>query len=94
MVRFIQILVLAGTIARAMLMRLGILLLLLAPIITGCEENEAARREREHVNAMQRQVTEASKGLVTADAEARKGWAEQACRETAAFPYPSPSASR
>ena len=76
MVRFIQILVLAGTIARAMLKRLGILLLLLAPIITGCEEDEAARREREHVNAMQRQVTEASKGLVTADAEARKGWVE------------------
>ncbi len=77
MVRFIQILVLAGTIIRAVRKRLGILLLVLAPIITGCEENEAARREREHVNAMQRQVTEASKGLVTADAEARKGWVAQ-----------------
>ena len=76
MVRFIQILVLAGTIFRTMLKRLGILLFLLAPIITGCEENEAARREREHVNAMQRLVTEASKEFITADAEARKGWVE------------------
>ncbi len=76
MARFIQILVLAETIIRAVLKRLDILLLLLAPIMVGCEEDEAARREREHVNAMQRQVTEASKGLVTADAEARKGWVE------------------
>jgi hypothetical protein len=76
MVRLIQILVLAETIIRAMLKRLGILLLLLAPILTGCGGDVAARREREHVNAMQRQVTEASKGLVTADAEARRGWVE------------------
>ena len=76
MVRIIQILVLAETTILVVLKRLGILLLLLAPIITGCGDDEAARREREHVNAMQRQVTEASKGLVTADAEARKGWVE------------------
>ncbi len=76
MVRFIQILVLAGAIARALLKRLGILLLMLAPIITGCGDDVAARREREHVNAMQRQVTEASREFITADAEARKGWVE------------------
>jgi len=84
MVRIVQILVLAKTIIRAVLKRFGILLLLLSPITVGCDEDEAARREREHVNAMQRQVTEASKGLVTADAEARKGWvaAQQSFEQT------------
>ncbi len=76
MVCFIHILVFAGAIARALLKRLGILLILLAPIITGCGDDVAARREREHVNAMQRQVTEASREFITADAEARKGWVE------------------
>jgi hypothetical protein len=51
-------------------------MLMLAPFITGCEESAAARRDRDHVNAMQRQVTEASKEFITADAEARKGWVE------------------
>ena len=76
MVRFIQIQVLAGAIDRVLLKRLGILLILLAPIITGCGDDVAARREREHVNAMQRQVTEASREFITADAEARRGWVE------------------
>ena len=76
MVRFIQTWVLVTTIIRALLKRLGILLILLAPIITGCGDDVAARREREHVNAMQRQVTEASREFITADAEARKGWVE------------------
>ena len=74
MVRLIQILVLAGTFVPKLLKRFGLLLLSLSPLMVGCDEDEAARREREHVNAMQRQVTEASKGLVTADAEARKDW--------------------
>ncbi len=74
MVRLIQILVLAGTIVRKVLKRFGLLLLLLSPIIVGCNEDEAARREREHINAIQRQVTEASREFITADAEARKGW--------------------
>ena len=84
MVRLIQILKVAKTIIRAVLMRLGILLILLVPIMVGCEEDEAARREREHVNTMQKQVTEASRGLVTADAEARKGWvaAQQSFEQT------------
>ena len=84
MVRIIQTWVLVATIIRAVLKRLGILLILLAPIITGCGDDVAARREREHVNAMQQQVTEASKGLVTADAEARKGWvaAQQSFEQT------------
>lgn len=84
MVRLIQILVIVDTIIRKVLKRLGIFLLLLSPIMVGCDEDEAARREREHVNAMQRQVTEASKGLVTADAEARKGWvaAQQSFEQT------------
>ena len=76
MVRIIQTWVLVATIIRAVLKRLGILLILLAPIITGCGDDVAARREREHVNAMQRQVTEASREFITADAEARKGWVE------------------
>ena len=76
MVRIIQILVLAETTIRVVLKRLGMLLILLAPIITGCGDDVAARREREHVNAMQRQVTEASREFITADAEARKGWVE------------------
>ena len=76
MVRIIQVLVLAETIIRAVLKRLGILFILLAPIMAGCGEGEAARREREHVNAMQKQVTEASREFITADAEARKGWVE------------------
>ena len=84
MVRSIQIQVLAGAIARALLKRLGILLILLAPIITGCGDDVAARREREHVNAMQRQVTEASREFITADAEARKDWvaAQQSFEQT------------
>ena len=76
MVRIIQILVLVTTIIRAVHKRLGMLLILLAPIITGCGDDVAARREREHVNAKQRQVTEASREFITADAEARKGWVE------------------
>jgi hypothetical protein len=76
MVRLIRIVVATWPIVRAMLRRLGLLLLLLAPIITGCEESEAERREREHVNAMQRLVTEASKEFITADADARRGWVE------------------
>ncbi len=76
MVRLIQTWVLAETMIRALLKRLGILLIVLAPIITGCGDDVAARREREHVNAMQRQVTEASREFITADAEARKGWVE------------------
>ena len=76
MVRLIRIVAATWPIVRAMLRRLGILLLLLAPILTGCKESVAARREREHVNAMQRQVTEASREFITADAEARKGWVE------------------
>ncbi len=84
MIRLKQILVVLETIIRKVLKRLGILLLLLSPIMVGCDEDEAARREREHVNAMQRQVTDASKGLVTADAEARKGWvaAQQSFEQT------------
>ena len=84
MVRFIQTWVLVATIIRAVLKRLGILLILLAPIITGCGDDVAARREREHVNAMQRQVTEASREFITADAEARKGWvaAQQSFEQT------------
>ena len=56
--------------------RSHILLLLLAPLLVGCEEDEEARREREHVKAMQTQVTEATRELVSADANARKGWVE------------------
>ncbi len=84
MVRIIQILVLAGSTIRGVLKQLGILLILLAPIITGCGDDVAARREREHVNAMQRQVTEASREFITADAEARKGWvaAQQSFEQT------------
>ena len=84
MVRFIQTWVLVATIIRAVLKRLGILLILLAPIITGCGDDVAARREREHVHAMQRQVTEASREFITADAEARKGWvaAQQSFEQT------------
>ena len=84
MVRFIQTWVLVATIIRAVLKRLGILLILLAPIITGCGDDVAARREREHVNAMQRQVTEASREFITADADARKGWvaAQQSFEQT------------
>ena len=84
MVRIIQILVLAETTIRVVLKRLGILLLLLAPIITGCGDDVAARREREHVNAMQRQVTEASREFITANADARKGWvaAQQSFEQT------------
>ncbi len=83
MVRLKQILVVA-TIVRKVLKRLGILLLLLSPIMVGCNEDEAARRDREHVNAMQRQVTEASWEFITADAEARKGWvaAQQSFEQT------------
>lgn len=76
MVRIIRVAVASWPIVRAILRRMGILLLLLAPIITGCEESVAARREREHVNAMQRQVTEASREFITADADARKGLVE------------------
>ena len=76
MVQVIRVLLAAWPTIRALLKRLGVLLLILAPIITGCEESAAARREREHVNAMQRQVTEASREFITADAEARRGWVE------------------
>lgn len=80
MLRFIRIMVAVGPIvrpiAKAILRRWGVLLLFLAPLITGCEESGAVRRDREHVNAMQRQVTEASKEFITADAEARRDWAE------------------
>lgn len=84
MVRLKQILVVVTTIVRRVLKRLSILLLLLSPIIVGCNEDEAARREREHVNAMQRQVTEASREFITADVEARKGWvaAQQSLEQT------------
>ena len=84
MVPSIQIQVLAGAIARVFLKRLGILLILLAPIITGCGDDVGARREREHVNSMQRQVTEASREFITADAEARKDWvaAQQSFEQT------------
>ena len=80
MFRFIRIMVAVGPIvrpiAKAILRRWGLLLLFLAPILTGCEESETVRRDRDHVNAMQRQVTEASKEFITADAEARRDWAE------------------
>lgn len=75
MVPLIRILKGSWPIVRGMLRRMCLLMLILAPIITGCEES-AARRDRDHVNAMQRQVTEASKGFITADAEARRGWVE------------------
>jgi hypothetical protein len=80
MFRFIRIMVAVGPIvrpiAKAILRRWGLLLLFLAPLVTGCEESEAVRRDRDHVNAMQRQVTEASKEFITADAEARRDWVE------------------
>ena len=58
------------------LRRSRILLVLLAPLLVGCEDDEEARREREHVKAMQTQVTEATRELVSADANARKGWVD------------------
>ncbi len=85
MVRLIQILILLDTIVREILRRFAILLILLYPFIVGCGDGAAAAlREREHVNALQKQVAEASNGLVTADAEARKGWvqAQQSFEQT------------
>ena len=64
------------------LRRSRILLVLLAPLLVGCEDDEEARREREHVKVMQTQVTEATRELVSADANARKGWVDAASLAT------------
>jgi len=76
MIRFIRLIIILRPRIARILGRSHILLLLLAPLLVGCEEEEAARQKREHVKAMQKQVTEATRELVTADANARKGWVE------------------
>jgi len=76
MIRFIRLIIILRPWIVRILGRSHILLVLLVPLLVGCEEEEAARREREHVKAMQTQVTEATRELVTADANARKGWVE------------------
>ena len=75
MIRFIRWIVILRPWIVRILKRSHILLVLLAPLIVGCDDEEA-QREREHVKAMQRQVTEASRELVSADANARKSWVD------------------
>lgn len=76
MVRFIQILIIVESIIQRLLRLFGLILLLLSPFMAGCDESENARREREHVNAMQQEVTKGSRELVAADSQARKGLME------------------
>jgi len=76
MIRFIRLIIILRPWIVRILGRSHILLVLLVPLLVGCEDEEAARREREHVKAMQKQVTEATRELVSADANARKGWVD------------------
>lgn len=51
---------------------LTILVLLIAGLSVGCHDGEAIRRDREHNNAVQKQLAEAAKQLITAEAQARQ----------------------
>ena len=85
MIRFLRWIVMLWPWIARILRRSYILLVLVAPLIVGCDDDEA-QREREHVDAMQRQVTEATRELVSADANARKGWVDaQQSFETTRF---------
>ena len=74
MISIVRVLVKLRTIIRNLL-HIVSMLALLFPLLTGCEDEEM-RHQRQHVASMQKEVTTASRELVAADANARKGWVE------------------
>jgi len=72
MLPMLQILIAVRPILRAILRRLFLLLPLVLPIMAGCDDGS----QRAHVNAMQQDVTRATRELVANEAEARKGITE------------------
>ena len=72
MLRILQIMIAARPIVRAIWRRLFVLLPLVLPVIAGCDVGA----QREHVNALQKDVTRATRELVANEAEARRGITE------------------
>ena len=74
MFRLFKILLAARPIVQAILRRLLIFLPLVLQVLAGCDGGSGA--ERKHVNALQTEVTRATRELVANEAEARKSLTE------------------